>query len=324
MNSRTISTGTIALLLIAVAGTGLFTTRIQADREAALEAQLAVQAAQVSTLEEKLTVIASSLTELAGENSKVSASLKEALERKSEAGPSQEDQLIAAVAKVAPAVVSIVITKDVPLLSVIYENPFGDNPLFKDFNVRIPRYIQNGTETRRIGAGTGFIITPSGYIVTNRHVVTDVAASYTALLADGTQKQAQVVYRDHESDIALLKIEGSAFPVASISSSKVPRLGQSVVAIGNALGEYSNSVSTGIISGLNRTIDAKSAEGTIRMEGVIQTDAAINPGNSGGPLIDLSGEVLGVNVATVIGSENISFSIPIEKVRKALSSFIRI
>ncbi len=316
---------TLSLLMIAIAGASLFSVRQHAERATELEQELIEQREIVASLETKLSAIGESVSELAGENSKVAAKLADALARPTvTAAPSQEDQLIAAVAKVAPAVVSIVITKDVPQLSIVYENPFGDNPLFKDSPIRIPRYIQSGTEVKKVGSGTGFIITPSGYIVTNRHVVSDQSASYTALLADGAQKQATVVYRDTESDIAFLKIEGSSFPTASISSTIPARLGQSVVAIGNALGEYSNSVSTGIISGLNRTIVANSPDGTIRMEGVIQTDAAINPGNSGGPLLSLSGEVLGVNVATAIGSENISFSIPIDKVRKALAAFIRI
>jgi serine protease Do len=98
--------------------------------------------------------------------------------------------------------------------------------------------------------------------------------------------------------------------VAEIGDSSTLVLGNSVFAVGNALGEYSNSVSVGIISGLNRTIEASSNSGTVRLEGVIQTDAAINPGNSGGPLVDLAGKVVGVNVATVIGSQSIGFAIP--------------
>lgn len=228
---------------------------------------------------------------------------------------SQDQLLTEAVSNVAPSVVSIVVSKDVPKLEVVYTNPFGNDPFFKDFNVQVPTYRQIGTENKKIGAGTGFLISKNGYIVTNKHVVADDQATYTALLADGTQKAAQIIYKDAAIDAAIIKIDGNDYKYASLGNSDSLKLGQSVFAIGNALGEYGNSVSTGIVSGLNRDIQASSGGGAESLKGVIQTDAAINPGNSGGPLVTLDSEVIGVNVATVIGSNNISFSIPINAIK---------
>lgn len=236
---------------------------------------------------------------------------------------SQEDELTSAVAKASPAVVSIVVSKDVPQLEVTYKNPFGDDPNFGNFGFRIPVYRQKGTVRQKVGAGTGFLVTSNGLIVTNRHVVADQSASYTVLLSDGTQLAGKVVYLDTYNDLALVKIEGNNFAKIDLGDSSKLKLGQSVLAIGNALGEYNNSVSTGIVSGLNRSIEASGAGGKESLNGVIQTDAAINPGNSGGPLLDLSGKALGVNVATVRGSNNISFAIPINDVKKIIENFVR-
>jgi len=235
---------------------------------------------------------------------------------------SQEELLTEAVAKTAPAVVSIVVTKDVPRLEVVYVNPFGDDPFFRDFGIRVPRWRQKGTEEKEVGAGTGFLVSSDGYIVTNRHVVEDVEARFTVLLADGLQKPAQVVYRDTDIDIAVLKIDGNNLAQVSLGDSDKLKLGQSVFAVGNALGEYNNSVSVGIISGLNRTIIASGEFGAEKLEDIIQTDAAINPGNSGGPLVTLEGEVVAVNVATTQGAENIGFAIPINKVKQIISAIL--
>jgi serine protease Do len=232
---------------------------------------------------------------------------------------SQDDLLTQSVAKNAPAVVSIVISKDVPQLEVVYENPFGNDPFFKDFGFRIPRYQQKGTVRQKVGGGTGFLVTRDGYIITNRHVVNDSAASYTALLSTGEQKEITVIYKDPVFDLALVKIEGSNFPAVTLGDSKSLKLGQTVIAIGNALGEYNNSVSVGIISGLDRSIEASGE----KLAGVIQTDAAINPGNSGGPLVNLSGQVVGVNVATVRGASSISFSIPINDIKAIIQSVVK-
>jgi serine protease Do len=251
-------------------------------------------------------------------------SLKEMLNREQVIKKSQDELLTAAVSKNSPAVVSIVISKDVPQLEVVYQNPFGDDPFFKDFGFQIPVYRQNGVTNQKVGAGSGFLVTGSGYIITNKHVVADDTASYTVLLSSGKQEKATVVYKDPTHDVALIKIAGANYPIVSVGDSRNLKLGQTVVAIGNALGEYNNSVSVGIVSGLNRTIEASGGNITEKLVGIIQTDAAINPGNSGGPLLDLDGKVIGVNVATVAGSSNISFSIPINAVREAIKKMVSI
>jgi serine protease Do len=227
----------------------------------------------------------------------------------------------AAVAKVAPAVVSVVISKEVPKLQVVYQNPFGDDPRFRDYNIRIPTYQQNGTELQQVGAGTGFLVRSDGYIVTNRHVVDDPNAEYTVLLSTGAQKTAKVVYRDQNSDVALIKIDGTGYTTIPLGDSSKLQLGQTVAAIGNALGQYNNSVSVGIVSGLNRTVEAYDDQtgSTEKLSGVIQTDAAINLGNSGGPLFDLSGKAIGVNVVTAIGANSIAFAIPINVVKTIIA-----
>jgi serine protease Do len=250
---------------------------------------------------------------------KVSSDTSELARRQAVVQKSQDQLLQDSVKKITPAVVSIVISEDVPKLEVQYVNPFGDDPLFQNFNVQVPVYRQVGTEKQNVGAGSGFIVSSDGYIVTNKHVVTDTAATYTVLLANGTQKNATVVWRDPVNDLAVVKITGSSFPTVSLGNSNSLQLGQSVFAVGNALGEYNNSVSVGIISGLNRSIQAQTDNGTETLSGVIQTDAAINPGNSGGPLVDLNGQVVGVNVAMVQGSQSIGFSIPVSVVNSALA-----
>jgi len=233
---------------------------------------------------------------------------------------SQDQKLRDSVAEITPAVVSIVESKEVPLLQVTYKNPFGNDPYFQGFGVQVPVYTQVGTTTQKVSAGTGFFIRSNGYILTNKHVVPDANATYTVLLPDGKQKTGQVFWRSTTNDLAVVKIDGSGYASVSLGDSSGLSLGQSVFAVGNALGEYNNSVSTGVISGLNRTITASSESGASEtLQGVIQTDAAINPGNSGGPLVTLDGEVVGVNVATVSGSSNISFSIPINQIKSSLS-----
>ncbi|MDD5589809.1 MAG: trypsin-like peptidase domain-containing protein [Candidatus Portnoybacteria bacterium] len=294
----------LPLVIIASLG-GLFLVQkistLQSEsslKENELYQQIAFLGTRLSQLEESLGIVEKKTEEQEIERREV---IKE---------KSQEELLTAAVAKVAPAVVSIVITKDVPKLEVSYENPFGDDPFFKNFDIKIPVWKQVGTETQEVGAGTGFLIRKNGYILTNRHVVEDTSATYTVLLSNGSQKIAQVVRRDETHDIAILKIDGTNYTTAELGDSNQLVLGNSVFAVGNALGEYSNSVSVGIISGLNRDIEAQGSSGTVKLQGVIQTDAAINPGNSGGPLVDLNGKVVGVNVATVVGSQNIGFAIP--------------
>ena len=297
-----------SLIFIAVVGIGGYVLQTR------FELYLAVQERsfdeKINILQQQIAGLGERVQTLYGESSKVALSVKELQNRKDVISKSQDELLTEAVAKITPTVVSIVISKDVPQLVVEYVNPFGDDPFYR----------QKGTVTQKVGAGTGFIISQDGYILTNRHVVSDTAAMYTALLSDGTQKTGRVIFRDPKNDLALMKIEGS-FKAAPLGNSGNLKLGQTVIAVGNALGEYNNSVSVGIISGLDRDIEAGSVSGRITLEGVIQTDAAINPGNSGGPLLTMNGEVIGVNVATVIGSSNISFSIPINTAKALIHTY---
>jgi S1-C subfamily serine protease len=232
-----------------------------------------------------------------------------------------EDEMITGVVeKSSPSVVSIVITKDVPRARNYFSNPFGGMmPFFSDpFNVQ-----GNGagsTEKQQIGSGSGFIVSSDGLIVTNKHVVSDMQAEYTVITNDGQEHQATVLARDPNNDIAIIKIEGKDFPALPLGDSDVIKVGQSVLAIGNPLGEFANSVSRGIISGLKRSVSAGSGlrGDTEKLTGIIQIDAAINPGNSGGPLLNLQGEVIGIDVAMAQGAENIGFALPINSVKKVI------
>jgi serine protease Do len=271
--------------------------------------------------------------------------------------PTEEQRRIAAVQKVSPAVVSIIISKDMPTYEEYYSNPFsgdsssggaadgsngsanggsstdpnsGANDFFQQFfannpGIQVPQYRQNGTQNQEIGAGSGFIVSPDGYIVTNKHVVADTTADYTVVTQSGDKYTAKVLARDPVNDIAVIKIEKKAgdkdFPYVEFGDSSHLKVGQSVVAIGYALGQFTNSVSGGIVSGLQRSIQAgDDTGGDEQLYDVIQTDAAINPGNSGGPLLDLNGKAIGVDVAIVQGSENIGFALPINDVKNAVES----
>lgn len=227
----------------------------------------------------------------------------------------QHSDVVSVVDLANPAVVSIVISKDVPKMEQFLNEGSQKNP-FGIFGLNIPQYRQNGTEEKEIGGGSGFIVSEDGYIVTNAHVVSDKEAKYTVLLNnDESKHDATVVAADETLDIAVLKIEGNDLPFLEFGDSDAVKVGQSVVAIGNALGQFRNTVSVGVISGLSRSITAGDRSGSEVLPDVLQTDAAINPGNSGGPLLDLAGKVIGVNVATSSGGESISFALPSNMVR---------
>lgn len=239
----------------------------------------------------------------------------------------EETRIVNIIDKVNPAVVSIVITKNVPIIEQYYQkfNPFGNdfwNEFFgNDFGFEIPQYRQKGMEKKEVGGGSGFFISADGFIITNKHVVNDQDADYTVLTNDGEKYDAKIIAKDSFLDIAVLKIKGNNFPYLSFGDSDKLKLGQTVIAIGNALGEFRNSVSVGVISGLSRTITASDSRGnTESLEKVIQTDAAINPGNSGGPLLDLNGKVIGVNVAMETAAENIAFALPINIIKPIIDS----
>lgn len=209
---------------------------------------------------------------------------------------SEDSATIDAVNKVSPAVVSILSKRQI-------SDFFGAN-----------------TEE---GSGSGFIITADGLIATNKHVVSNDQSEYTVALADGRTYTAKVISRDPSFDFAIIKIDEKNLPVVELGSSDNLKVGERVIAIGNAFGEYQNSVTAGVLSARNRTIEASDGYYNVELlEGLLQTDAAINPGNSGGPLVNLAGQVVGVNTATDLGSENIGFAIPIDEASVAIESVI--
>lgn len=236
-----------------------------------------------------------------------------------ESKTSHEQQIVDVVAASSMSVVSVIATQDLPVIERYFVDPFGDNFFGGPSPFQIPRYRQNGTEPQEVAAGTGFIVTEDGYVLTNRHVVDIEEADFTIIFSDDTRVSAEVIAMDSVEDIAVLKIDREGLVPLVLGDSDAVRIGQSVIAIGNALGEFSNTVSVGVVSGLNRRIIVGGTGTAELIEGAIQTDAAINPGNSGGPLLNLSGEVIGMNTAIVSGSENIGFAIPIDKAAKALA-----
>jgi serine protease Do len=228
----------------------------------------------------------------------------------------QEEEVILAVKNNSPAVASIIISKNLPLYEQCYVNPFGD--LFPGF--QIPQICQKGTQLQEIGGGSGFVVSADGLILTNKHVVSDRQAEYTVLTNDGKKYSAKVLALDPNQDLAIIKIENgtSSLPTAKLGDSDNLQIGQTAIAIGNALGEFKNTVSVGVVSGLGRTITAGGGSASETIKDVIQTDAAINPGNSGGPLLNLKGEVVGINTAIVSGAESIGFAIPINQAKAIL------
>ncbi|MFH1564838.1 MAG: trypsin-like peptidase domain-containing protein [bacterium] len=242
----------------------------------------------------------------------------------------QESVVVETVKRSNPAVVSIVITKDVPIIERYYEDSpsnldqfddfFGDD-FFGNLQFKIPQYRENGTEKKEIGGGSGFLVSSDGMIITNKHVVSNEDAEYAVFTNDGKKYEAKVVARDPINDVAVIKIEGANLQFLDFADSEKLEVGQSVIAIGNALGEFRNTVSVGVISGLSRSVVAGDGFGSSeQLDGVIQTDAAINRGNSGGPLLNLSGQVIGVNVAMAAGSENIGFALPANLVKNVVDS----
>lgn len=206
------------------------------------------------------------------------------------------------VNRVMPSVVSIdILSKEEG------EDPFGD------------RWI-NARGREQIAGGSGFFISTDGLIVTNRHVLDGKDVEYEIVTNDGRTYPAEVLAIDSVLDLAVLKIEGSNFPALELGDSDTVRPGQSVIAIGNTLAEFQNSVTMGIVSGVNRRLWAGDDEATAEiLEEAIQTDAPINLGNSGGPLIDLQGRVIGINTA-VGEAQSLGFALPANAVRRAVDS----
>jgi serine protease Do len=170
------------------------------------------------------------------------------------------------------------------------------------------------------GMGTGILIDPRGYIVTNQHVVDDISA-LRIRLSDGSSHSAQVLVRDHDSDLALLKIDvGRPLPTIPIGTSSDLMVGETVIAIGNAYG-YEHTVTVGVISAIKRDVTLNK---DLSYKSLIQTDASINPGNSGGPLLNINGELIGVNVAIRAGAQGIGFAIPVDSVLREAADMLAI
>jgi len=255
-------------------------------------------------------------------------------------GAAAEETAVEQVAdQASKAVVSIIITKDVPKIQNYFFDPFGGNgqdpsSLFDQFfgqqmPQQPPQQPGGGTVKQEIGGGSGFVVSEDGLIVTNKHVVADPGADYTVLTNDGREYAAKVLGRDRTNDVAVLKVDPakpskgngvSKMDTLPLGDSGQIKVGQTVVAIGNALGEFTNTVSKGIVSGLRRNITAGGYAGSEQLDQLIQTDAAINEGNSGGPLLNLKGEVIGINVAMAQGAQNIGFALPINMVKNTVES----
>ena len=179
--------------------------------------------------------------------------------------------------------------------------------------------------TTQQGAGTGIIVSENGYIITNNHVIEN---ANDVVVIDSTGEQyddVTVIGRDPLNDVAFLKVKSDkTFKAATLGNSSTVRIGQQVVAIGNALGQYSNTVTSGIISGVGRPVTADAGNGqTETLTDLLQTDASINPGNSGGPLLNMAGQVIGINTAIAADANGIGFSIPINSTKGVLAGVLQ-
>ena len=228
---------------------------------------------------------------------------------------SSEQSVINTVKKVGPSVVTI--AEIAPSQSSYQVGPFST------FGFGTPSPSDQGNSNNQAQSiGSGFVVTADGMIVTNKHVVSDTGSTYQVLMGNKTY-DVQKVYRDPLNDVALLKINATGLAPLELGNSDTLQVGQSVIAIGTALGQFKNTVTTGVISGLGRGITAGSDfQGFAEtLDNVIQTDAAINPGNSGGPLLNSSGQVIGVNTAVSEQGQNIGFALPINVIKDSLNNF---
>jgi len=233
----------------------------------------------------------------------------------------QKSPIVEVVKKISPAIVSITISKDLPKIRKYYIQPFDD--FLGPYGQPIPQYRREGSQKVKIGGGSGFFVSPEGIILTNRHVIVSPNVDYTITTTDEKEYQAEILARDPINDVAIIKVKkakGRKFPTLELGDSSKAELGEDVIAIGNAWGAFRNTVSTGVVSGLSRFITAHDGFSgqAASLRGLIQTDAAINPGNSGGPLVDLNGKAIAINVAIVLGAQNIGFAIPINNAKKDL------
>ncbi len=214
----------------------------------------------------------------------------------------EENAIIDVTEKSSPSVIAIGISRRVI-------NPFDPYAVPKKEDTTI---------------GTGFLVSDKGVIVTNKHVVSDTSTKFTVITKEGQKYETKKIYRDPVLDLALVQIDATNLKALELGDSSKLRVGQVAIAIGNALGRFTNTVTTGVVSGLGRRVlagDPFSGESE-SLDNLIQTDAAINPGNSGGPLLNSAGQVIGVNVATTEGAQNIGFAIPINAIKPIIDEFL--
>jgi serine protease Do len=237
----------------------------------------------------------------------------------------EDSAVIDVVKKGSPAVVSIIISKDINKLSGYGQfSPFEIDPFAPFFGFTPQQQPRSGSATpniQEVGAGTGFFVSSDGLILTNKHVVADESATYSVITSDDKTYDAKVLARDPVNDFAIVKIEISNAPTLQLTDSSQIQIGQRVVAIGNSLGQYHNTVTTGVVSGIGRSIVVGDSGTTEQLDGVIQTDAAINPGNSGGPLLNILGQVIGINTAVDRDGQLVGFAIPSSDIQRSLDTY---
>lgn len=227
----------------------------------------------------------------------------------------EESVVTKVVSDSLPSVVTVGIMKTTTSPGQIQINPFDPFNPFQQLPGKQQKIDQN--------IGSGFVVSQDGLIITNKHVVSDTDATYKILTNDNQKYDIKKIYRDPLNDLAILKVDAKNLKPLPLGDSSQIKLGQMAIAIGTPLGEFRNTVTTGIISGLGRGITAGSPfEGFVeKLDNVIQTDAAISPGNSGGPLLNSSGQVIGVNSAIAQDGQNIGFALPINLVKNLMKNF---
>lgn len=227
----------------------------------------------------------------------------------------EENVVTEVVDKTSPSVVTVGITQTSRIGSLFQTNPFDP------FN----SFPGQGPQSQKIeqDIGSGFIISADGLVVTNKHVVSDTQAKYRVITSDNKTYDVVKIYRDPDNDLAIVKINASGLRPLELGDSTKIKVGQTAIAIGTALGEFRNTVTVGVISGVGRGITAGGPFGgaSEKLDNVIQTDAAINPGNSGGPLLNSAGQAIGVNSAVASDGQGIGFALPINVVKDAVANF---
>jgi serine protease Do len=222
-------------------------------------------------------------------------------------------------------VIDVVEDNSLSVVTIAIEKEQSVGPLSIEFGPFGFVFPQTEEEPQKIeqNIGTGFVISEDGLIATNKHVVGETQATYKVITKEDQTYEVQKIFRDPVNDLAILKIEANNLKPVEMGDSDKLKVGQFVIAIGTALGEFKNTVTTGVVSGLGRAITAGSPFESYaeRLDNVIQTDAAINSGNSGGPLLNSFGQVIGINVAVAAGGQNIGFAIPINIIREAIDNF---